>query len=353
MLINNQYFKISIFFIIIYFFYFNIFSIIKYFLFSYIKTQIELNKIKFYFKFCKDYKSNKLRKQINKQLNPKISVISPMYNRERYIFEFLKNLQYQNFEDIEIILIDDCSKDNTIKIIKEYQKIDKRLILLKNKKNKGTFLSRNIAAQYSKSKYISFLDPDDIITKNILNICYKYSEKYKYEMISFDIYNGEGHINLNKYSKEFKKNLLNQPEISYNIFYLNNELEITDYNIYNKFIKKEVYIKSLNSLNNFYSNIYMILMEDQIMSYILHRKAKSFYFLKLIGYYYNSNSISITKNEFKFNKMREIFIFIYLKFIFEYSKNTKYEKDIANFLFTVFYKHYKVEKELSSTISKN
>ena len=211
-------------------------------MFSYIKTQIELNKIKFYFKFCKDYKSKKLRKQINKQLNPKISVISPMYNRERYIFEFLKNLQYQNFEDIEIILIDDCSKDNTIKIIKEYQKIDKRLILLKNKINKGTFLSRNIGVQYSKSKYISFLDPDDIISKNILNICYKYSEKYKYEMIRFDICHGEGHINLNKFSKEFIKNLLNQPEISYNIFYLNNELEITDYNIYNKFIKKEVYI---------------------------------------------------------------------------------------------------------------
>lgn len=147
---------------------------------------------------------------------------------------------------------------------------------------------------------------------------------------------------------------MNQPEISYNIFYLNNELIITDYNIYNKFIKKEVYIKSLNSLNNFYLNIYMILMEDQLMNYILHRTAKSFYFLKIIGYYYyNSNSISITKNEYKFNKIKEIFIFIYIKFIFEFSKNSKYEKDMANLLFSQLYKHYKIEKELSSTISKN
>lgn len=122
-----QYIKISFYFIFfIYFFY--IFSIIKYFLFSFLKTQIEIDKIKFYFKFCKDYKYNKIRKYINNQLNTKISIITPLFNRETFIFSFLKNLQNQNFEDIEIILIDDCSKDNTIKIIKEYQKIDKRII---------------------------------------------------------------------------------------------------------------------------------------------------------------------------------------------------------------------------------
>ena len=61
--------------------------------------------------------------------------------------------------------------------------------------------------------------------------------------------------------KNLKKKL-NQPELSYNIFYLNNELVKSDYFIYNKFIKKEVYIKALNSLNNYYQNI-LIVMETK------------------------------------------------------------------------------------------
>ena len=223
-------------------------------------------------------------------------------------------------------------------------------ILIKNKKNKGTFISRNIGVQYSKAEYIIIIDPDDFISKNILNICYKFSKKYNFEIIRFNIYNGKV-IFFNKYSEEFKKKKLNQPDLSYNIFYLNNELIKTDYFIYNKFIKKEVYIKTLNSLNNYYQNIYMILMEDQIINYILHRTAKSFYFLKKIGYLYKGSSISITKNAFKINKLRLIFIFIYLKFIFEYTKNTKYEKDMDNLLFSSFYKTLKNNEKLLSTLS--
>ena len=93
-------------------------------------------------------------------------------------------------------------------------------------------------------------------------------------------------------------------------------------------------------------------MEDQIINYILHRTAKSFYFLKNIGYLYKGSSISITKNLFKINKLKLIFIFIYLKFIFEYTKNTKYEKDMDNLLFSNLYKALKNNKEnLLSTLS--
>ena len=146
---------------------------------------------------------------------------------------------------------------------------------------------------------------------------------------------------------------MNQPELSYNIFYLNNKLVNTDYFIYNKFIKKEVYIKTLNSLNNYYQNIYMIYMEDQIINYILHKTAKSFYFLKNIGYLYKTSSISITRNLFKINKLKLIFIFIYLKFIFENTKNTKYEKDMDNLLFSSFYKTLKNNEEKLLLILSN
>ena len=137
--------------------------------------------------------------------------------------------------------------------------------------------------------------------------------------------------------KKLQNKQLSQPEISTIVFYLNNEIEKTDFNIFNKFIRREVYIKALNSLNDYYMKIYMILDEDQLINYILHRNAKSFYFINTIGYYYISSKISITKNIFKCAKMMMKCNFIYLKIIFEYSKNEKYEKDMFNFYLNILY----------------
>ena len=77
-------------------------------------------------------------KSFNKVEIPKISIISPVYNRGKYILRFLRSIQNQGFEDIEIIFIDDYSTDNSVKLIEKYQKEDKRIVLLKNKRNKGT-----------------------------------------------------------------------------------------------------------------------------------------------------------------------------------------------------------------------
>ena len=85
--------------------------------------------------------------------------------------------------------------------------------------------------------------------------------------------------------------------------------------------------------------MYIIYLEDQLMNYILLTCAKSFYFSKKIGYYYLKNEMSMTKNKYKISKIRIKFIIIYLKIIFEYSKNTKYEKDMANDFIRWMVKH--------------
>ena len=88
----------------------------------------ECEKIEDYLKLC----NNQLIKLNNKKKYklPKISIISPVYNRGKYLFRFIKSLQYQNFNEIEIILIDDCSIDNTKALIKNYKEVDKRIILI-------------------------------------------------------------------------------------------------------------------------------------------------------------------------------------------------------------------------------
>jgi GT2 family glycosyltransferase len=99
-----------------------------------------------------------MRKKFKKMKNPKVSIISPIHNRERFLIRFLKNIQSQNFYDIEIILVDDKSTDNGINILEEYQREDKRIKIITNKKNKGTFIARNIGVLYSQGKYIIIQD---------------------------------------------------------------------------------------------------------------------------------------------------------------------------------------------------
>jgi GT2 family glycosyltransferase len=183
-----------------------------------INNIIEIEKNEKHLKFCNNFELNKIR-VFKKFKNPKISIISPVYNRKNDIIRFLKSIEYQSFENFEIILVDDCSQDDTLEIIKNYTYKDKRIIIIKNKKRKGTFLARNIGVVYSKGKYIIIPDPDDICTNNILSKCYKFAEKYGYDLIRFNIYDGNKKIRFNKLIKELKKYEVDQPKLSSFIFY--------------------------------------------------------------------------------------------------------------------------------------
>jgi hypothetical protein len=117
-----------------------------------------------------------------------------------------------------------------------------------------------------------------------------------------------------------------------------------DFNVSNKFIKREAFVRALNVLNKFYFNIYMTIYEDGLMNYILYRTVKSLYFVKRIGYYYLKNNHNITKPKSNSHRLYLKFWFLYLKFIFEYSKNNKYEKDMVNIFILNKFKKKKITK---------
>ncbi len=102
---------------------------------------------------------------------------------------FLRSVQNQHFQSIEIILIDDCSKDNSSGVIEKYQKEDERIILLKHKENRGTFVSRNEGALVSKGEFLIFADPDDILICDILKYSFKAAKKGNYDIVRFNGYN--------------------------------------------------------------------------------------------------------------------------------------------------------------------
>ena len=292
---------------------------------NYIK---ECNNIEDYLKFCNS-QLIKLKK-IKKYKNPKISIVSPIYNRGNYVQRFIKSIQNQNFKDIEIILIDDCSNDNTYLLVNNYSKLDNRIILIKNKKNKGTFASRNLGSLVSKGEYIILPDPDDILEKNCLHYFYNLAKKNDYELIRFYIYQGKRKIFFGNHIINLPSKIIYQPELSTYLFYASKRVYQIDFNVSNKFIKREVLIRVLNCISN-YMFIYMNIYEDGILNYFLYFFSKSFFFAKKISYYYIINPHSITTKKFKKEYLK--CIFWHLKFVFEFSKNKKYTKEMSNVLF--------------------
>jgi len=293
----------------------------------------DLNKIEQYLKIC----SNKelINKKYYKKLeNPKVSIISPVHNSEKYLTRFINSIQNQIFKEFEMIFIDDSSNDNSIKTIENFQKKDKRIVLIKNKKNRGTFISRNLGVLKSKGEYLILPDPDDILSKDIINTSYNFIKRYNYEMIRFNIYIGKGRLFFNYIVRKLKSCPIYQPELKTYLFYGLGKLKQIDFNVSNKFIKRTSFIEALNLLNKYYLNIYMSILEDGLINFILYRTVKSFYFLNKIGYYYIYNKESITKTKKKLSQNQIIkYKFIYLKIVFEFTKNTLYEKNMFNFVF--------------------
>ena len=303
-------------------------------LFEKLKSINDFKNIENYFNICNKQKLIN-NKKFKRNINPKVSIICPNYNREKYLLRLLRSIQNQFFDDIEIIIVDDFSKDDSISLIEEYQKEDERIILIKNNKNKGTLISRNIGIVNSKGEYIIMPDSDDILSENILKTCYETSTKNNIDMIRFNIYIGNEIIFFDYFVNKLRVKPIFQPELRTYLFYGLNKLEQIDFNLSNKFIKRDVYIRALNSINKFYLNQYMINYEDGLMNFMLYRIAKSFVFIKKIGYYYLQNNQSITLKPKKKYEENFKFIFLLLKFVLENTKNTQYEKDIANLIFAI------------------
>ena len=244
----------------------------------------------------------------------------------------MKSIQNQFFDDLEIILIDDYSKDNSIKIIEKCQIEDERIILLKNKKNKGTLISRNIGALKSKGEYLMFPDSDDILSQNIISLCYRVAKKNNYEMIRFNMYS-EKYFVFSIIPNNLTS-LIHQPELRTYLIHGFGYEQLVDGIISNKFIQKIAFLITLNDINIFYLDKKMIYFEDGLINFALHFKVKSLYLLKKIGYYYYFNKDGVSRYVDHNLYIKNYFLF--LKYIEENTKNIKLEKNIIFFLLNLY-----------------
>lgn len=132
---------------------------------------------------------------------PKVSIIIPIYNVEEYIEKALNSVYEQSLSDIEIICVDDCSKDKSREIVQEYTNKDKRFKLISLDKNKGQGIARNIGIQQAQGEYLMFLDPDDWYAKNTCEIAYNNISSHSGDIATFNFFR--------YYEKDNKLEILN------------------------------------------------------------------------------------------------------------------------------------------------
>lgn len=116
---------------------------------------------------------------------PKVSVIIPIYNTAAYLQQALDSICNQTLKELQIILINDGSTDNSIDIIKEYAKKDNRIEWYEQY-NQGLATTRNFGITRAKGKYIYFMDSDDYLNDTCLNTCFTLCEKENLDYIWFD-----------------------------------------------------------------------------------------------------------------------------------------------------------------------
>ena len=219
---------------------------------------------------------------------PKVSIIVPIYNVEMYIEKCLETLVNQTLKDIEIILVNDGSKDGSAEIAKKYlEKYPEKIVYLE-KENGGLSDSRNYGLPHAKGEYIAFLDSDDYVEENMYEEMYELAKKEDSDMVQCNFYWEYPDKNKKKIGE--LKQYSNKKEM----------LVKTRVEAWNKLIKREILVK--NPEIRFPKGLRY---EDVEFTYKLIPYVEKISILNkpFIHYIQRGNSISNTQNE----RTKEIF----------------------------------------------
>ncbi len=241
--------------------------------------------------------------------NPRVSAIIPVYNSRNYVERAIKSIQNQDLLDIEIILVNDFSIDDTLSIIEKIQQEDSRIKIINNKKNMGILYSRSIGALSAKGKYIFSLDNDDIfldydIFSSITNI----ADKGNFDIIEFMAIHAD-----NEFTDIFKTKIstmifynphdnevLFQPKLGNYPIKLGDTLgsiEIRTVYLWTKCIRTKVYQKGLNKVGKERYSRFMTKHEDLVATCIIFNEANSYKFISKYGVLYLPRKESASRKE--------------------------------------------------------
>lgn len=279
----------------------------------------------------------------------KVSVIVPIYNVEKYIEKCVNSIIIQDLTEIEIILVNDGSTDNSYQIAKTLAKFDKRIKLI-NQENKGLSAARNSGLKIATGEYISFIDSDDWIEKNYLFHMYTNAKKnkcdviacnyimndsknnfvYKYPLKDKVLYTKEniindiakkiiaGNIKTTVWDKLYRREFLNENSLRFNekIIRFEDWYFFVDVCTYmNKFLYINENLYNYRIINNSLSHKYY----ENFFDMIVEMNKRKILFMKQLQIYDKKNLLEM-KNNFIDDIMKSINHVIY-----ESNKSTKYK----------------------------
>ena len=259
-------------------------------------------------------------------------------------------------KDFEIILVNDNSNDNSLKIINKMKKADNRIKIINNHKNMGTLYSRCIGALNAKGKYVFSLDNDDLfLDSDVFVTIYNVANKEKYDIVEFKAFTIP---NYQPQIKDIKENnfnfhpsnlILHQPELGIFPIARKNKFHMNDFLLWAKCIKTKLYQKSVNTLGKKRYSIYNCWTEDISIIFVIFNLANSFIFLNKYGIFHLRSKITATHTLHSEHKIfTEIFLLDVIFFILQEKKN--YKQFIVFKAYDVF---KKIKKHKLSEVNKN
>ena len=213
-----------------------------------------------------------------------ISVIINVYNGEKFIKKCLDSVINQTYNNLEILIINDGSTDNTLELCEEYKERDKRIKII-TQNNKGLAESRNVGIENSNGEYLYFVDVDDFISEDVIEYLYNLCKKYEVSMatcMSMDIYDYNYEIK----NIEEKIRIISGKDMLKKIL-LSEDRAVT---IWNKLFKKELFN------NNRFENK---TINDMTITHKIAILADKIAYSNQIKYYYLRHRESVTANESK------------------------------------------------------
>ena len=227
-------------------------------------------------------------------MKPKISIIVPIYNVEKYLIRCIDSILSQTFKELEVILVDDGSPDNCAQICDKYSAIDNRIKVI-HKSNGGLSSARNAGLDIAQGEFIGFIDSDDWISSRMYEVLYNLCTEYNADIAECC------------YKKVYKDTIIKEIESNNSIKVLNN-IKVLEEMYKDSFAGSTVSVNKLYK-SSLFKNIRFPegkLNEDQFTTYKLYFNSKKVVATNECLYYYYQSPQSIMRSEFSIKKLDAI-----------------------------------------------
>ncbi len=219
-----------------------------------------------------------------------ISIIIPVYNVEKYLSHCLDSVLAQTFSDFEVICINDGSTDNSLQILQKYLKKDDRIQII-NQPNRGLSCARNAGLSIAEGKFISFIDSDDFVAPEFLEILYKTQQQTGSDIVGCDfekIKDNKNHFN--KQNKQLTTSIYKNA-----LDTLFDRKNFIHFNVWNKLYKRDV-IRNISFVPGLF-------YEDWVFNCCVFPSINSFTWITEKLYGYRLSNESIMRSQFNNDKL--------------------------------------------------